>query len=309
MIRVSSKQHKLLQYDWRKEFKRLEGAYAPSTLKSYFVDLTVFEEWCVAHALVPFPAEASIVADFLTEQGVTRRASTVRRRIYAISKAHRLLRLPDPTHDEDVNIAFRRIRRSQTARPRQAKGMTEAYRAQFMECQPDNAWGLRSRAMLALGYEILARRSELVALQTNDVTFREDGTARILIRRGKTDPFGHGRTAFTSRQTALLLADWLDWRGEGFDYLFCPIYQGKAVKRSLSDTTVKRLIKGAAKQVGLPLETVEKFSGHSMRVGAAQDLLCAGFDTIAIMRAGGWKSIEVLARYLENAEHNVWERH
>ncbi|MBN4046400.1 hypothetical protein JYU02_00190 [bacterium AH-315-P15] len=43
-----------------------------------------------------------------------------------------------------------------------------------------------------------------------------------------------------------------------------------------------------------------------MRVGAAQDLLCAGFDTVSIMRAGGWKSINVLARYLEHAEHNVW---
>ena len=140
------------------------------------------------------------------------------------------------------------------------------------------------------------------------MVFREDGTARVLIRRGKADPFGHGRTAFTSRHTADLLKAWLEWRGAGFDYLFCPIYQGKAVKRSLSATTVKRLIKASAKRVGLPFETVKKFSGHSMRVGAAQDLLCAGFDTVAIMRAGGWKSVEVLARYLENAEHNVWER-
>ena len=43
-----------------------------------------------------------------------------------------------------------------------------------------------------------------------------------------------------------------------------------------------------------------------MRVGAAQDLLCAGNDTAAIMRAGGWKSVRVLARYLEWAKHKVW---
>jgi hypothetical protein len=42
-------------------------------------------------------------------------------------------------------------------------------------------------------------------------------------------------------------------------------------------------------------------------VGAAQDLLRKGHDTAAIMRAGGWKSVEVLGRYLEAAEHNVWE--
>jgi hypothetical protein len=43
-----------------------------------------------------------------------------------------------------------------------------------------------------------------------------------------------------------------------------------------------------------------------MRVGAAQDLLTRGFDTSVIMRAGGWKSINILARYLEQADHNVW---
>jgi hypothetical protein len=33
-----------------------------------------------------------------------------------------------------------------------------------------------------------------------------------------------------------------------------------------------------------------------MRVGAAQDLLTSGSDNAAIMRAGGWKSVNVLAR-------------
>ena len=57
---------------------------------------------------------------------------------------------------------------------------------------------------------------------------------------------------------------------------------------------------------GLEPDEVLAFSGHSLRVGAAQDLLCAGHDTAANMRAGGWKSVNVLGRYLELAEHNVW---
>jgi integrase/recombinase XerD len=43
-----------------------------------------------------------------------------------------------------------------------------------------------------------------------------------------------------------------------------------------------------------------------LRVSEAQDLLCAGLDTAAIMRAGGWKSINTLGRYLEHAECDVW---
>lgn len=70
---------------------------------------------------------------------------------------------------------------------------------------------------------------------------------------------------------------------------------------------MRRVIKDAAARAGLTSDEVAEFSGHSMRVGAAQDLLKKGFDTAAIMRAGGWKSVNVLARYLEQAEQNVWQ--
>lgn len=65
-------------------------------------------------------------------------------------------------------------------------------------------------------------------------------------------------------------------------------------------------MKSTAKAAGVEQDVIDTFSGHSLRVGAAQDLLCAGHDSTAIMRAGGWQSIGVLARYLEVAEHNVW---
>ena len=89
-----------------------------------------------------------------------------------------------------------------------------------------------------------------------------------------------------------LVRDWLDWRGDAITPLFCQIYQGKAVDRILSDTTVKRLIKSAAKSAGLDAVDIADFSGHSMRVGAAQDLLKAGHGTAVIMRAGGLKSLD-----------------
>lgn len=153
----------------------------------------------------------------------------------------------------------------------------------------------------------MTRRSELVALRDDDITLRSDGTLRVLIRRSKADQEGQGRIAFTSADTACRVLDWQGWRGPRTEWLFCPIYQERPVDRSLSDTTVKTVVKTAAKQAGYSPEEVRAFSGHSMRVGAAQDLLRKGFDTAAIMRAGGWKSVNVLARYLEYAEQNVWE--
>ncbi len=292
--------------DWRAEFKRLEGAYAPSTLKSYYTDIEIYENWCLEKGLRPFPASVKEFCRFLEEQAPDRAPSTVRRRLYAVRKMHQLLRLADPTIDEEINITFRRIRRAKLTRPKQAKGLTKKYLNAFLAVQPKTPLGLRNQVMLSLGYELLARRSELVALTTNDLNLRDDGTFRVLIRRNKADPFGQGRIAFTSMKTANLIQDWLDWRGPQITYLFCPIYHGRAIQRCLSTTTVKSLIKNSARKAGLRSEEVDRFSSHSLRVGAAQDLLCAGYDTAAIMRAGGWKSVNILSLYLEHAEHNVW---
>ena len=295
------------KHDRRQEFKRLEGAYAPSTLRGYYMDVQKFTTWCGAEGLEAFPAEVMTVCEFVAAQGVDLRPDSVRRCLCAIRKIHHLLRLPDPTTDEDVNLAMRRLKRAKLGRPRQAKGMTRAYLEQCLAVQPDSPWGLRNRALLSLGFDLLTRRSELVALMTGDIEFRHDGTLRVIIRRSKTDPFGMGRIGFSSRRSAQLVAEWLAWRGDNIAPLFCGIYRGKAINRSLETTKVKLIVKEAVIAAGLPLEEVAAFSSHSLRVGAAQELLRAGFDTVAIMRAGGWKSTNVLARYLEYAEHNVWE--
>lgn len=292
--------------DWRSEFKRLEGAFAPSTIKCYFTDIRDFEEWCGQAQRSPFPADVETVCEYLAQLSTKVTPATVRRRSYAIAKAHRLLRLPNPIGDEEVNITIRRVRRSKPCRPKQAKGLTADYLAAFIDAQPDTPWGLRDRAMLSVGYDILARRSELVAITTDEVTAQGDGTLRILVRRSKSDPFGMGRLAFTSRRSGELVREWLKWRGGDIQPLFCAIYQGKAIDRTLSGDSVRDLIKRSARMAQINMDTLCDFSGHSLRVGAAQDLLSRGFDTAAIMRAGGWKSVNVLARYLEYAEHNVW---
>lgn len=292
--------------DWRAEFKRLEGAYAPSTLKSYISDVSIFVDWCDETGCSALPASVETMCAFLEDQARGRFPASVWRRLYAIRKVHRLLRLPDPTWDEEINITLRRVRRSRPNRPQQAKGLTREMLERCLAVQPNTPWGLRNRAMISLGYDLLTRRSELVALRCSDIEMRGDGTLRAIIRRSKSDPFGMGRIAFSSRRSARLVEEWLTWRGPDIEPLFCPIYHGKPIDRTLGTTSVREMIKAAVAAAGVSTEEVAVYSGHSLRVGAAQDLLCAGFDTAAIMRAGGWKSVNVLGRYLEFAEHNVW---
>ena len=217
----------ILVLDWRAEFARLEGAYAPATMRSYYTDVEIFADWCLRNGEAPFPARVETVCAFLEAQALCLAPSTVCRRLYSIRKAHALLDLPDPTHHENINLTLRRVRRAKPTRPKQATGMTREFLDRFLLVQPDTPWGLRNKAMLSLGYDLLTRRSELIALNTDDVVWRSDGTLRVLIRRGKADPFGQGRIAFTSKWSADLINAWLDWRGIAIRPLFCPNYQGK----------------------------------------------------------------------------------
>ena len=54
-----------------------------------------------------------------------------------------------------------------------------------------------------------------------------------------------------------------------------------------------------ARRAGLPAEIVDGLSGHSTRVGAAQDMIAAGIGLPAILQAGRWKSSAMVNRYGE----------
>ena len=65
-------------------------------------------------------------------------------------------------------------------------------------------------------------------------------------------------------------------------------------------------MKFAVRQSGKSGPVAAQYSGYSLRIGAAQDLLIKGHDTLAIMRVGGWGSLGSVNGHLKFSEHNVW---
>ena len=94
--------------DWREEFKRLDGAYAPSTLRSYFSCYAAFEDWVTARGFSPLPARPSLVAAYIQSTSHDLKPSTLRNRVCAIRKIHLLTGHDDPTYGEIVNLAMRK---------------------------------------------------------------------------------------------------------------------------------------------------------------------------------------------------------
>ncbi len=197
-----------------------------------------------------------------------------------------------------MRLALRRLARNNASRPKQSLGMTFAILERILAALPKTIAGRRDAALISVGYDALARSYELVSLTVSDL--RDDFTS-VSIRRSKNDQGGVGRLAHLSPRSSALLKEWLCSRGR----MDGPLFQGLHTRRpsgtALHTSSIRRIVKRAAKLAGLPQAEIDGLSGHSMRVGAAQDMLVAGLNHIAIMQAGGWSSIDVVARYVENA--------
>ena len=286
-------------------FNRLEGAYAPNTLRAYRSDWAHFLDFCENSHLKPLPASPETMEAFIAFEA-QHAVATVERRLYSIRKAHELAGLPNPCGCVAVGLALRRVRRSKPNRPGQALGVRRDMLERMIAAQPDTLQGIRNRALLSIGFDFLTRRSELASLRTKDIELQPDGTVRGLIRRSKADQMGYGRSVYGSVRSGDLLALWLKTRDVDTAWLFCPVRHGYAYDRPLGTSQVKNIIKAAARAAGIEGDGSGEVSGHSLRVGAAQELMARGADISTIMRAGGWKTVDVVARYVQKTDVNVW---
>ena len=287
-------------------FNSLNGAYAPNTVTAYYADVRRFVDWCDAQKYQPFPLTNELVLEYLQNLSIKLKYSTIRRHLVSIQKLNALIGHPRQTESETLKLELRRIRRAKAGRPKQAHGINLGLLTRAIDAQPNTLIGIRNKAVLSLGYDFLARRSELTALRVGDIEKQTDGTLRGIIRRSKTDQFGRGRLVFGSRRSATLLGNWMKIKPDDIEWLFCPISSGRCINRPLCGRSVSDIIKKSIVSLKGERPRDREISGHSLRVGAAQDLLTNGHDTVAIMRAGGWSSLNSVIGYLREAEHNIW---
>jgi integrase len=68
--------------------------------------------------------------------------------------------------------------------------------AELLKFEARNLRDIRDRALVAVAYDTVCRRAELVLLRIEDIEPAEDGSGTIVIRRSKTDVTGEGATAY-----------------------------------------------------------------------------------------------------------------
>jgi integrase len=136
------------------------------------------------------------------------------------------------------------------------------------------------------------------------LAFSVEGLA-INLRRSKTDQEGQGRIValpFGKHQETcpvLAMRTWLDAAGIMAGAVFCSFFHGGRIRpERLSDHAVAAIVKRYCVRAGLDPKL---FSGHSLRAGFVTSAARAGEPERRIMRQTGHRSIEMVLRYVRNA--------
>jgi integrase len=277
-----------------------QGAFATNTLRAWKADWEVFSESCRTYRVESLPAAPKTVRAFVFEcLGKGKRPATVRRYVSTIRRAHRASGLKDPTSSEDVRLALKEMGRNSTARQKQARGLVWAEIELFLSIQPRHLREIRDRALVCLAYDSMCRREELVNLRIEDIEEIGDGSGAILIRRSKTDTAGEGAVAYLSPLTMRLVAEWLERSTLKSGPVFVRVRGSAGVGDSLTAQNVLAVLRKVGHWIGLSQDEFRRISGHSARVGAAQDLLALNIDMASVMQAGRWTDTRMPMRYGE----------
>lgn len=274
------------------------GALAENTERAMRSDLAIYSAWCGARGVPALPASAETLAAFVEAMAKERAPATVRRYVASIAAAHRAEGFEKTTQSEPVRRALARMHRRKGRRQSQAEGLNWPLLERLMGATGDTLIDARNRALLAVAYDTLLRRGELVALQVSDIVAEADGSGTVLVRRSKTDGEGRGETLYLAPDSLALVRAWCEGSGVAGGRLFRSLNRG-ALGERLDASQVPRIFKAMAERAGLPGEIVARISGHSTRVGAAQDMVAEGIGMPAILDAGRWKTTAMVHRYGE----------
>jgi site-specific recombinase XerD len=283
--------------------KGIEGA--KNTRIAYTSDIALLRDWLRQHQLTDLPLAPVTLATYLADLATEHKWATITRRLAAIRKWHRLHKHPDPGRDEGVATVLEGIKRTIGTEPEQAPAFDLTTYKTIIRGIPATTTGFRDRALLLTGFAGAFRRSELVSLDVEGVTFTAKG-AILTYRGSKTNQYGH------TEQKALFvgadpdtcpvraLQSYMAGLGRSEGPLFVRIRKGgQLTAERLSDKQVDRTVK-AYFGTG--------YSAHSLRASFVTVAKQGGADDSKIMQQTKHRTRTMIDRYTRIQrieEHNA----
>ena len=275
-------------------------ALSKNTWKAYQCDLDHFTAWGGK-----IPSTPEKLTEYLSTFAGELAISTLSRRLASINKAHEMAGHPSPTTDQKVRLVMKGIRRAHSSKQKQASPLLRDDLISICSQMTDELKCKRDKALLLIGFAGALRRSELVALNIDDIEFLSEGVV-LHIRKSKTDQEGRGRKIAIPKAKSQsricpvkALKEWMDILPSSDESVFRSVRKGTYVQPTrLSESAVSVIIKSHVKKIGLD---PENYSGHSLRAGFCTSAAMMGLPEWKIMKQSGHKSHNVMMRYIRDA--------
>ena len=160
----------------------------------------------------------------------------------------------------------------------------------------DTLAGLRDAALLLVMSDAMLRIGEAVAIDCEHISTEADGTGRLEIPQSKTDQEGNGAILFLTPRAVNAIHRLLSRGGYASGPLFRRALKGDHLSNSRLTTDGARIIiKSSARKLGN-----HGVSGHSLRIGTAQELARRGATLLELQKAGRWTNSQMPAHYIRN---------
>lgn len=274
--------------------------------RAYQHDWQRFSNWCASVDQPALPASASTICAFLaTEADAGLAAATLARRLAAIRVVHQGNQQTSAHDAPMVREVMRGIRNRQKGRafPKKAPLIDTDLALLVDTLNTTTLAGLRDRALLLIGFAAALRRSELVGINIEHLTFRPEGIT-LAIPFSKTDQTGDGAEIAVpaiplSRYCPVAaMKAWIVVAGLTNGAVFRRMRRGQRVAQSrLSDSTVAKLIKQCARDAGY--ENVSMFAGHSLRRGFITTAARNRADVFSIAAQSRHRSLDTVREYVD----------
>lgn len=274
-------------------------ATSENTRKAYQADIRHF---IASGGLLPTSTEGLL--RYLNQQADKLNTRTLKRRLVAIKNWHTYQGFKDPTTHPIVKKTIRGIARThgQPAEKAQILSVEQLTMLVTRLSASPSLINIRDNALLQIGFFGAFRRSELVAITWENISFVPEGI-EILVPRSKTDAEATGETCAIPYGKPPLcpitaLMQWQEASGLTAGPVFRSIrYERCNTKRGMSSAIVSNILKRHAIKSQLP--NANQYSGHSLRRGFATAASQRGASLGAIMRQGRWHHESTVYGYIE----------
>jgi len=289
-----------------KTIDRINGAYAEATIRAYRSNFIKFIDYCESIGACALPANSETISSYIENLSKENcRSATIRQSIASIATIHTLNNYENPTTHSEVKLALKRMHRKIGRFSQQANGITRELLDEMIAATDNSLRGLRDKALLMIAYDTMCRRGELINLTVKDVDTqvidRENSVKStvIFIGQSKTDQEASGRWLRVSSEASETLDVWLKHSRINEGAIFRGVDRADRITTGLTAGQICRIYKRLARGAGFGEEFIKNVSGHSMRVGAAQDLLLSGASLPIMMARGRWSKSDTVMRYVE----------